>query len=441
MSDNSRIRGIFQAVFALIAIGIAVGIFAYFRSTKTEPEKQEITERSVIADVVSVHRGSYPAMIRANGTVSAARDVRLAPQISGRVSWVSDSLNRGRIVREGEELFRIDPTDYRLAVQQAEAQLESARSQLDVEKGRARVAEQEWQLFADTSDDQDAPENSNPSLAQREPQLRAAEVQVQSAEAQLNQARSNLRRTTVKAPFDAYVESRAIEEGAFASPQSPAAHLVGVEKFWVEVALKPELLTWMNFRDSTEDGGSRATVKYDLGRTTITRHGEVLRLLQSLGQQGRMARILVEIDDPLNLDDSESGSARADGDNADIPLLTGAFVDVVIDGPDLNDVIRVPRDAQRNADEVWVVGEDSRMDIRTVDPVWSDEQNIYVDAGSTLKDGDRLIVTSISSPVSGLKIDVREVRDAEEAASRESGNEEPAESARDESVQPSTGGE
>lgn len=418
MSDKQRLRGVLQILLGAIAIAAAVAIFMYFRSTKKEPEQQEIAERVAIAHAVTAESNNHDVIVRANGTVKPARDVHLASQVSGRVSWISESLNAGKIVREGEDLFRIDTTDYRLAVQQAQAQVESAQSQLQIEEGRGRVAQREWELFAQVNEDE-APNtanrntaNQNPELAQREPQLRAAQVQVESARAQLDQARSNLRRTTVTAPFDAYVEARNIELGAYTSPQSPAAHLVGIEHFWVEVALKTSVLPWIDFAQLNGGGGSRATVSYDLGQSTIEREGVVLRLLQSLDAQGRMARVLVQIDDPLNLEE-QGESAEGATDEARLPLLIGSFVTVTITGPTLPDVIAVPRQAQRGANEVWIVSDDERLSIRTINPVWSDSGTVFVPSGESISPGDRLIVTSLASAVEGLKLDIREAESAD----------------------------
>lgn len=400
-------------ILGVIAIAAAIAIFMFFRSTKKEPEQQEISERVAIAHVVTAERTNHDVVVRANGTVKPARDVQIASQVSGRVSWISDSLNAGKIVREGEELFRVDTTDYRLAVQQAQAQLDSARAQLQIEEGRGRVAQREWELFAQT-DQGDTPSTTtqNPALAQREPQLRSAQVQVESAAAQLDQARSNLRRTTVTAPFDAYVEMRNIELGAFTSPQSPAAHLVGVEHFWVEVALKTSVLPWINFAQLGGSGGSPAQVSYDLGQSTVERDGVVLRLLQSLDTQGRMARVLVQIDDPLNLAEHDDATENA-GEATQLPLLIGSYVSVTIEGPTLPDVIAIPRQAQRGGDEVWVVSDDDRLSVRTIRPVWSDSGTVFVPAGETIQAGDRLIITSLASAIEGLKLDVREADDDE----------------------------
>jgi multidrug efflux pump subunit AcrA (membrane-fusion protein) len=66
--------------------------------------------------------------VSATGTLAAEDQVVLGTKVIGRISEIAVDL--GSRVRKGETIARIDPSDYRLRVEQAEAALQQARVRL-----------------------------------------------------------------------------------------------------------------------------------------------------------------------------------------------------------------------------------------------------------------------------------------------------------------------
>ena len=124
-----------------------------------------------------------------------------------------------------------------------------------------------------------------------------------------------------------------------------------------------------------------------------------------------MARILVAVKDPLGLQDSRE-TIR--------PLLIGEYVRVEIEGSPLSQVFRIPRLALRENDTIWVVGEDSTLNIRPVTTIWRDTQTVFLDQG--LHPGDKLIVSDLAAPVEGMKIKMQGAETAEPARGKEIGS-------------------
>jgi hypothetical protein len=102
-------------------------------------------------------------------------------------------------------------------------------------------------------------------------------------------------------------------------------------------------------------------------RQDNVRKGRVARLLPDLTQEGRMARLLIEVKDPLDLQVKEKKRPM---------LLLGEYVRVLIEGTELRDVYRIPRSALRNDSEVWIVDEESKLAIRPVKTIWRDEDSV-----------------------------------------------------------------
>src|SRR5262245_1674016 len=125
--------------------------------------------------------------------------------VRARVSGFVESLHfrDGQIVKEGDLLFVIDPRPYRLAVEQAKADLERARSRHDI---------------ATLDLDRATPLLRSQAVTEREYDTRRATQReaagaVAAAEAVLKQAELNLEWTDVRAPIDGRVSDRRVDAG------------------------------------------------------------------------------------------------------------------------------------------------------------------------------------------------------------------------------------
>ncbi len=89
----------------------------------------------------------------------------------------------------------------------------------------------------------------------------------------------------------------------------------------------------------------------------------------------------------------------------DLPLLPGAFVDAAIVGRPVPDVIRIPRSAVYDGVSVWVVDGGSSLGRRTIVPLWSDAEHVFVRAG--IEPGDEIVVSSLARPIEGTSVQAR----------------------------------
>jgi RND family efflux transporter MFP subunit len=255
--------------------------------------------------------------------------------------------------------------------------------------GYQRVAKREWELLADG--------DSNASLALREPQLKQAQAIRDSAEAELEQARINLGRTEIRAPFNAVVLSRSVELGSLATTNSEVADLVSTDSFHVFVSI-PEAQVPM-----LEIPGARAEVQVRGSDTTLP--GEVISLMSELDPQGRMARVLVEVKDPLSLLPQNQSRPR---------LLLGAYVEVTFVGKPMRGAFTIPRSTLRNGDVVWLMRENGTLEIRPVEVAWRNRESVILRSGVAA--GEKLITSPLTLASEGMLVTT-----ADAAATRKSG--------------------
>jgi RND family efflux transporter MFP subunit len=141
-------------------------------------------------------------------------------EIRARVSGYIDSLNfkDGQAVKQGDLLLVIDPRPYRLAVEQAKADVERANAKLEIASLDVQRA---------------TPLIQNQTLTGREFDTRKsaqrdAAGQVASAEATLKQAQLNLEWTAVRAPISGRISDRRVDAGNLVTGGPSGATLLTV---------------------------------------------------------------------------------------------------------------------------------------------------------------------------------------------------------------------
>jgi RND family efflux transporter MFP subunit len=385
-----------RILVALMIVVASIAGAAYLRQTAPTTKKRPPAEWVPVVKTVPLQSTAYRVKISAMGTVMPARQVVLRSRVAGQVVSVHPDFTEGGFLPAGEPVLQLDDADYRLALTRAEADLIDARYALQLELGRQEVAQKEWALL-------NAGKRTDPAesaLALRKPHLDKATSDVAAAEAAVQKASLDLERTRIEAPFNAMVRSRSVDLGSQVAPQDALAELVGTDTYWIQASIPVGRLDWIDIPQTRDGTGAPATVFYAGGHSI---RGQVVRLLGDLASEGRMARILVAVKDPLGRKRGAQGP----------PLLIGEYVRVEIEGRQLSDVFVVPRAALRDDATVWLVGDDSTLQIREVKTLWRDADTVVLK--DSLKEGDALVVTDLPAPVAGMKVRLESSRPVKES--------------------------
>jgi RND family efflux transporter MFP subunit len=375
----------------LVVIGallIAIWLFATRPSADQNPPGENVT----LVEVLTLEPVTRKVVVSAKGTVIPAREIVVQPEVSGRVVAQNKRLSPGGRIKKNELLVRIDRRDYELALSREKATLAQAEFQLKVEQGRKEVADYEWTLM----DKNNQPTGAAKELTLRTPHIENSEAALEAAKSGLERARLNVRRTEIKSPFNGMVRSESVEIGQLVTPQSRLATFIGTDAFWVQISVPVEKLDWIDVPGIGAEKGSDVTVFYRAGSgTKIERSGRVIRLLGDLDSRGRMAQLIVSVDDPLGLQASP-------GEPPSKPLFLGSYVTVDIPGREIENVFEVPRTALRDGDKVWLMDGEGRLVIRHVHAIWRENQIVYVQGG--LNPEDRMVTSRIPTPVEGMRL-------------------------------------
>ena len=390
---RTLLRLLVKGLLPLAVLGGTAWVVRTLYLTRPDVARENVPPPAPIVAVLELEQRDHQITIEAYGTVVPARRMMLQTQVSGRVISHHPSLAPGGVLAQGVEVIGIDPTDYELRLIQAEVALSSAKAAYELEQGQQVVAAKEWALL---KDEIEAPQEME-DFALRRPQQRRAQAEVEAAENRVALAHLDLGRTVVRAPFNALVLDESVEFGQLISPQDEVAELVGTDQFWVRVAVPYDVLSRIRFPRGPDQPGSAAEVfvEANSGRPWA-RQARVLRLLGDLSERGRMARILISIDDPLCLSD--------DHPPEDMPILLNSYVRVVIDAGTIEKVVEVPRIALRENAKVWIRDAEGLLRIQGVDIRWRQPDSVLV--ADQFGPNEQLIASRLAVVVPGMRVRV-----------------------------------
>src|SRR5712671_5640741 len=156
-----------------------------------------------------------------DGTVRAYV-VTMAPEVAGRIIKLPVADNQ--FVHKGDELFEIDPADYRIALEQAQAQAERDGAALDYartnENRQARLAKEGWA--------------STEVYQQTTSALHQSEGVVALDKAAIAKAQLDLSRTVIRSPVNGYVTNLLAQLGDYATVGQKLISVVDTDSFWVD---------------------------------------------------------------------------------------------------------------------------------------------------------------------------------------------------------------
>ena len=117
--------------------------------------------------------------------------------------------------------------------------------------------------------------------------------------------------------------------------------------------------------------------------------------MPGLEKSSQMAQLIVRVEDPLSLKDQSLPK-----------LLLGSYVSVSIDCGHLENVIAVNREHIRNGNQLWVMDNNSKLDIRELELLIKDKEKLIVKDGLTV--GERYITSPLASPVDGMSVELQQ---------------------------------
>ncbi len=353
---------------------------------KGQPEKKEEPPRPISLYVDEVKTQQLALTVSSQGEVQSTNQIQLVAEVNGRVMKVSEKLAAGAEFEAGEVLASIDDTPYRLAVTQAESQVAEAEVGVARELANAEYKKEQWKYKNP---------NQKPSdYALNIPQVVDAKSKLKAAQAALSEAKRNLAKTQITVPFRGRVLSEDVGVGQYISAGQSLAEVFAIDQVEVPLALTDhqlnELQLPMGFM-AKNGQGPEVTLKAEVGGEWHEWQGRIIRTQAAVDKETRLIDATAVVNDPYGL-----------GADDGIPLAVGMFVMADIDSHEQQQALVLPRDALRNKDKVFIINEDNRLEVRTVEVLATNAEQVMIKSGVAV--GEWAVTSSSPGVVDGVEV-------------------------------------
>ena len=323
-TGREKLTGLLQLIAVIVFVGLAVVYSQAPDESATQSTYGQVNASKSAAPLVSVVRpqlNTHSISISGNGSVTIRAYVDLAPQVSGVVASISPALRAGGTFKANEILVSIDTNDFKLRLKQAQAEVGSARSNLQLQQAKSDSATRNYALLH--------PNKPVPPLVALQPQISQARALLAGATAKADIAKLDLARTSISLPFDGKITQSTAEIGQLLSSGKTFGRAFALSAIELVVPL------------AATDIAALSPIEGRIARLSIlgkTLQRKVERVSAELDARSRFARAFI----PVNL-------------SADIQ--PGVFVDVQLDGPKIANTFVLPESASQANDSVWLVRE------------------------------------------------------------------------------------
>ncbi|AIL60247.1 efflux RND transporter periplasmic adaptor subunit [Pseudomonas alkylphenolica] len=330
--------------------------------------------------VVTLQTQAYTLTSDLPGRTTAYRIAEVRPQVNGII--LKRLFKEGTEVKEGQQLYQIDPSVYEATLASAQANLQSTRS----------LSERYKQLVAEQAVSRQEYDDAQAKRLQAEAALRSAQI--------------DLRYTKVLAPLSGRIGRSSVTEGALVNNGQADAMAViqQLDPIYVDVTQSSAEL--LKLRRELESGQLQK-VGDNAAKVTLTlEDGSIYR------QEGRLEFSEVSVDPTTG-----SVTLRAVFPNPDHNLLPGMFVHARLKAGVNAQAILAPQQGVtrdlKGQPTALVVNKDNKVELRqlkasrTVGSEWLIEEGLNA--------GDRVITEGLQFVQPGIEVKVSEATNVKPA--------------------------
>ena len=383
-SPTPRSLRLKKLIAPLIVLVIASGIYLGLINTTAELDITVKEPVPVAVRAITVEPETVNLKVYSEGNVQPRSQTNLLAQVAGEVIYVADTMLSGGQFQLGDTLLKLDPRDYEIARDRAQASLSRSQAELNfarLEAGRVRA------LYGDEL-------ASVADLQGAERLLAVAEASAMEATAALERANIDLERTLIRAPFNGRVRNESVDVGQFLQKGASIATVYDTERLEVKLPLADAQLAYLAPQyanvGSAGENPAQVTLTANFAGAEQTWEATLTRTEGDISTQSRFLHVIAEV--------SETTSDRG------VQLPLGLFVDATISGRDAEGLVRIPRTALRADDTVMVIDENDQLHFRHVQIFQLTADEVLLSDG--LEKGEHVSISPLQFVLEGMLVQV-----------------------------------
>jgi multidrug efflux pump subunit AcrA (membrane-fusion protein) len=182
-----------------------------------------------------------------------------------------------------------------------------------------------------------------------------------------------------------------VDVGQFVNRGAPIATLYASAESEVRLPIADRQLAYLSIPVGTlgelpPEQQPRVTLTADYAGQSLRWEGRIVRTEAAIDTASRMIHVV----------------ARVDNAQQPVPMSVGLFVNAEIEGLLADNIVRLPRAALRDGNQVLVVTGDDQLTHRTIDPLRLYQDEVFVRAGLTA--GERVCITPLQTVIDGMRV-------------------------------------
>ena len=427
----------------LILIGAIAFVVMQVKS-KPPVEHEELKYPTKAVEVITIKKIPFRARALAFGNVEPATILKAKSEVSGKISFIHPNLKKGASLKKGTVVLRIEPTTYKLSLNQSKAGLAGSQSslkQLEAEEKSTKRAlslaqknlnvelkelgriKSLWnkRIIARSTLDQE--EQKVLSLRQQVQDIQgkissyasrksATKAQIAQSKSQVDQSKDKLGRTEVVLPFDARIGTVSVDKGEFVPAGGLLFEALGVQGIEINAQLPTKqfrplvssLVTKENAAISIKSAESlqmvvkkmkleaRVRLVGDSSEASVW-NGELVRMSESVDPTRDTLGLVIAVNNPY---DGIIPGKRP-------PLLKGMYTSVELLTP-AKPTLVLPRKAIHQG-RIYTVDTKSNLNIFPIHILYQQGNLIVIDS---LQDADligkQLIISDVIPVMQGMPL-------------------------------------
>ena len=377
-----------KKLLPLLVIVTALLIAGLMGLTKPDSLQLESPNREVAVKTELLNKSQVQLKVKSQGTVQPLTSTVLISEVSGMVMELAPQFEVGGTFAKGDVLIKLDASDYQVAKQRADAQLQSAKAKLLSEQAKSSQAQKEWEMTG-------RPLSEAPVLALRTPFLAEAESRLLQAEAEVRQAELKLQRTIIRAPYAGMVSSTMVDVGQYVTIGARLGETFAIDFAEIRLPMTGKDLAKLGWNPATSEqpifNQNRVQLQATVNGINATWPAVLVRSEGTIEQSSRTQYLVAQVTDPYSIKSTDRPR-----------LLIGSFVEAIVAGKIIDDVYSLPRHALRSNKRVATVDAEQRLKLVDVDYIYEDQTNYYINRG--LEGQVEIVTSGMGIMVDGMKL-------------------------------------
>lgn len=213
----------------ILTAGLLIVLLASFTSCSENLDAKNREEKKALnkmVEVIEPVRKKLPIVIETSSTLKASDSSMIASEVNGvAVKWL---VRENQKVKKGAPILKIDPTNYQLQKNQAQAGLRALQSQY-------KSLEKDYERIKRLVDNEALPQQKLDAL---EGQFEALRSQITAAEEGVALINRMVRKTTIRAPYSGIITEKKVKKGEFvAAGAKPVANIIKSDSLESKISL------------------------------------------------------------------------------------------------------------------------------------------------------------------------------------------------------------